>query len=174
MSDDKPIFHLVRGIPGSGKSTVARQLDCFHLEADMFFMRNGQYKWDKEYISDAHDWCFNAFCTAIDNGQDVVVSNTFCRLRDMTRYLVHAEYRGHDIIIHECCGQFQNIHNLPEDVLLNMKKNFTFVTKEYLDSIKVPNAYIRRWNDYLPESEVDDMYRGLPADNSISEKVSPQ
>ena len=42
---------LVRGLPGSGKSTIASAIDGsdesyapIHLEADMFFMENGEYK----------------------------------------------------------------------------------------------------------------------------------
>lgn len=40
---------LVRGLPGSGKSTVAHYFvgfDFFHYETDQFWMVDGEYKCD--------------------------------------------------------------------------------------------------------------------------------
>ena len=34
---------LVRGLPGSGKSTYARSLGYPNFEADMFFIKDGKY-----------------------------------------------------------------------------------------------------------------------------------
>ena len=49
------VLYIVRGIPGSGKSTFAKSLGGTHFEADMFFMKNGEYKYDmfknKEWIN---------------------------------------------------------------------------------------------------------------------------
>ena len=45
---------LIRGLPGSGKSTCARE-DYAHIEADMYFMdAEGNYKYNP---SKAHAWC---------------------------------------------------------------------------------------------------------------------
>jgi Tfp pilus assembly pilus retraction ATPase PilT len=40
------VLYLVRGIPGSGKSTFAKTLSGEYYEADMFFMVDGEYKFD--------------------------------------------------------------------------------------------------------------------------------
>ena len=49
---------LVRGIPGSGKSTFARSLGGVHYEADMFFLDEmSNYVFDVTKIKDAHSWC---------------------------------------------------------------------------------------------------------------------
>ena len=48
---------LIRGLPGSGKSTMAKVLALVgfeHYEADMFFVVNGQYRYDATRIRDAH------------------------------------------------------------------------------------------------------------------------
>lgn len=37
---------LIRGLPGSGKTTLAKQLGVLHVEADMYFMRDGRYQFE--------------------------------------------------------------------------------------------------------------------------------
>ena len=39
-------IYLLRGLPGAGKSTVAKRLGGEHYEADMYFMQDGEYKFD--------------------------------------------------------------------------------------------------------------------------------
>ena len=41
----KELF-LLRGLPGSGKSTLAKSLGGKHIEADMFFMIDGEYQFN--------------------------------------------------------------------------------------------------------------------------------
>ncbi len=53
-------LYIVRGIPGSGKSTFAKTLGGQHYEADMFFIdENGVYNFDFTKIKDAHQWCID-------------------------------------------------------------------------------------------------------------------
>lgn len=51
---------LIRGLPGSGKSTMARilrQVGYEHFEADIFFEDRGVYRYDASRVADAHAWC---------------------------------------------------------------------------------------------------------------------
>ena len=58
---------IIRGIPGSGKSTHASGLikayqsegrTTAHFEADMFFTHeDGSYHWNPKQIGFAHQWC---------------------------------------------------------------------------------------------------------------------
>jgi len=49
------VLYIVRGIPGSGKSTFAKTLGGNHYEADMYFIgESGNYNFDPTKIKDAH------------------------------------------------------------------------------------------------------------------------
>jgi|GEM_PF-1008760 len=81
---------LVRGLPGSGNSTFADELvgeGYVHLEADMFFMKDGVYRYDANLVRDAHNWCKEKTRAALARGQRVAVSNTFARLHEMADYV---------------------------------------------------------------------------------------
>jgi adenylate kinase family enzyme len=54
---------LIRGLPGSGKSTIARDISyrdhcTVHCETDNYWIRHdGVYDFNKEYLKNAHAWC---------------------------------------------------------------------------------------------------------------------
>ena len=55
-------LYIVRGLPGSGKSTFAKQLvshDFLVCEADKYFIdkETGEYNFDFTKIKDAHKFC---------------------------------------------------------------------------------------------------------------------
>ena len=42
---EKTLF-ILRGLPGSGKTTLAKSIGAVHFEADMYFMEGNEYKFD--------------------------------------------------------------------------------------------------------------------------------
>ncbi len=76
-------LYIVRGVPGSGKSTFAKTLGGTHFETDNYFMIDGEYKFDFTKIKEAHNWCqsevSNAMLLNYTTGinEKIVVSNTF-------------------------------------------------------------------------------------------------
>lgn len=118
---------LIRGLPGSGKSTLARSFNILHLEADMYHMRNGEYKWNPNAVSAAHTWCFNSYFHAIQTGFDVVVSNTFTRLSEFEKYIEAfntVKKEGDTLRVLRTFKNFSNIHSVPEETLKKMAERF--------------------------------------------------
>lgn len=114
---------LIRGLPGSGKSTMAREMvaDGFtHFEADMFFMVDGAYAYDASRIRDAHAWCQRMTRQALKEGRRVVVSNTFTRLQEMEPYRGMSE----KIRVVEARGRWQNTHGVPEEMVRRMAQRW--------------------------------------------------
>lgn len=114
-------LYIVRGIPGSGKSTYAKSLGVAHFEADMYFMHNGEYKFNRDKLGAAHEWCQTLVRTMLSVGADVVVSNTFTTLKEMQPYLDMAETFGAEVEMIEVKTQYGSIHNVPEETLEKMK-----------------------------------------------------
>jgi predicted kinase len=129
-------LYLLRGIPGAGKSTLAKQLGDSHFETDTFFMVEGEYKFDSTKLRKAHEWCqtqielamINNHITAGLDNSDIVVSNTFTQAWEMDAYNELAKqygYRVFSIIVENRHGGV-NQHNVPEDKLQMMKERFEF------------------------------------------------
>ena len=123
---------LLRGLPGSGKSTLAESLGGFHVEADMYFINDGEYKFDGSKIKYAHEWCQSEVNTAMilnhttGVNKRIVVSNTFTQEWEMKAYTDLAEsydYRVYSLIVENRHGGV-NEHGVPEDKLEQMKNRF--------------------------------------------------
>ena len=117
---------LVRGVPGSGKSTFAAKVfpGAFHVENDMFHVKDGEYRFDFNKQKDAVSWCMDMCDTALRNGMDVVVSNTFTKRRYIMAYVKLAAKYGADVSVYRMTGSFKNSHSVPAAVFENMKKGF--------------------------------------------------
>ena len=122
-------LYIVRGVPGSGKSTFAQSLDCPVFEADQYFIdsETGEYKFDGSKIKLAHNWCkLRVEHSMEDDFQKIAVSNTFTQEWEMDAYYELAKqygYRVFSLIVENRHGGV-NEHGVPEDKLELMKNRF--------------------------------------------------
>lgn len=119
------VLTVVRGVPGSGKTTYAKKnFDCLILEQDMFHERNGVYQWNASAMPDAVDWCRRMTALSLARGMDVCVVNTFTKRKYVEDYRKLAETHGADFRVVRLAGDFENVHSVPPAILENMKRGF--------------------------------------------------
>lgn len=122
----KELF-LVRGLPGSGKSTFAKAIGGPVFEADQYFMVDGEYRFNPALLGAAHNHCKNNTEIAMRNGhKKVVVSNTFTQEWEMEAYYELAVKYGYQVfsIIVENRHNGVNVHGVPEEKLEQMRNRF--------------------------------------------------
>jgi predicted kinase len=131
----KNILTLIRGVPGSGKTTTALKMkddNTDHFEADMFFERGGEYKFNPRLLGKAHAWCQKKTRKALKAGRDVIVSNTFTKYWELKPYLEIAVDLNADIQYVTCTGKYKNVHGVPQEKVEAMRDNF----EDYEEAIR--------------------------------------
>ena len=127
------VIILLRGLPGSGKSTFASSYasmaDGIHLEADMFFVdkETNEYKFDPSKLKVAHEWCQKQveYFMRYDGGP-IIVSNTFTQEWEMQPYFDIAEKYNYTVhsLISENRHSGASLHGVPEVTIDKMKERF--------------------------------------------------
>lgn len=124
----KELF-LLRGLPGSGKSTLAKALGGEQVEADQYFIVDGEYRFDPTKIKTAHEWCRNQVSDWMFlEFERIVVSNTFTQEWEMEPYFQMAKgkgYRVYSLVVENRHGG-ENVHGVPAEKLHQMKNRFEF------------------------------------------------
>lgn len=121
---------LVRSWPGAGKTTFAienyvKPFGYILMESDMYFIRNGEYKWNRDELKQAHNWCFTQTASLLKQGENVIVANTFIKKFEIERYL-----RLNPSKIYRLTGNFENRHNVPIETIQRMKSNIEDIDGE--------------------------------------------
>ena len=136
------MLYIVRGLPGSGKSTFAKQLQnhlqprtVLHVEADQYWIRpDGFYDFNYNRLGHAHEWCKQKVLDGLSNiikCDDVIVSNTFTTEDSIKPYIEMSLIdKCIPYVIIRCDGEWQNIHNVPEATLQNMKNRMVDIEGE--------------------------------------------
>jgi len=120
---------ILRGIPGSGKSTVAKEIapEMYICTADDFHMKNGEYHWRPENVGKAHAWCQKKTETLMElELSPIVVANTSTTVKEMQPYYDMAKEYGYTVfsIIVENRHDGVNTHGVPEETLQKMRDRF--------------------------------------------------
>lgn len=121
---------IMRGLPGSGKSTAARKIfdryGGFIASADNYWIVGGKYCFDKNKVPANHHWCLRQFVKEIREGTGaIVVDNTNTSLGEFQHYVKIAQAYGYKvaIITFECTladSMKRNTHDVPEQTIKGM------------------------------------------------------
>lgn len=130
------ILYLIRGLPGSGKTTFAKSIWASGIifETDQYFIdRDGNYNFNPNKLEEAHKWCNTQVKNAMDLNKiknqyypEIIVSNTFTTEKEMKPYFDLASEYGYKVVslIIENRHNNKSIHNVPAKTMEKMQKRF--------------------------------------------------
>lgn len=121
---------IMRGIPGSGKSTRSRELageaGVIH-STDEYFMKDGEHCWDPTRLGRNHMLNYQAFMKSVLAGvTPVIVDNTNIRRRDFYQYETFATMHGYEVELVEVpmidakIAAARNSHGVPQKAIERM------------------------------------------------------
>ncbi len=119
-------LYIVRGLPGSGKSSLAKKLTEVVYSADDFFTnKKGEYNFNAKLLGKAHEWCWGKVRDAMFIGANAVaVANTFTQAWEAEKYYQIAEEYGYSVFVIECQNDFGNVHDVPQESIDAMKERW--------------------------------------------------
>jgi hypothetical protein len=126
-NDYSKIVYIIRGLPGSGKSTMANQIADVVCEDDQLFTNNGLYKFEASGIQLAIAACKAKFKEAVNDGvKRIAVANAFIRHEDTEFYINVAKKNGYKVfqVIAENVNNTANVHGIKENEIEIQRKKF--------------------------------------------------
>jgi predicted kinase len=130
---------IMRGLPGSGKSTKARELagesGIIHSTDDYLIDPvSGKYKFDPQKIALYHEMNLRAAIDSMRSGiSPVVIDNTNVQKWHYEKYINAAKEYGYEVEIvaidptsysesdiHELAERQKRTHNVPKEVIIDM------------------------------------------------------
>ena len=129
------ILTILRGLPGSGKSTKISQAKRrpLVLSADHWFYRDGVYQFNPSEIGKAHSECQRQCILAMAAKEPwIAIDNTNTQLWEMDVYLTLAFVNGYqteiiDLYDGNCTDDElakRNLHNVPVTKIAQMRSRY--------------------------------------------------
>lgn len=121
-------LYIIRGIPGSGKSTLGLAIapeNCY--AADDYFDRYHEGVFKPQRIQQAHEFCKRNVEDALEAEEPhVAVCNTFTRLWEYRDYIDLGNYYDYTVHIMTVENHHKNrsVHNVPQDKIDEMIDRF--------------------------------------------------
>lgn len=117
---------IIRGLPGSGKSTLGRRISAESgavlLEQDMFRIRNG------EYVFKSEDKVKEAFLGTIRQfaqfDADIVITGVFATSKSIDEVLKSCRRPNKVVRVIHCANDFGTTHEVPEEVIRSMRDSW--------------------------------------------------
>lgn len=137
--------YIIRGAPGTGKTTEARKIideneNAVHCSADNYFYEVAELNgtsyleaFDRRLVGKAHQFCWHAFIHAlvVMGEKTIIVDNTNIYKWEYENYVFLAEQLGYEveIIITDMSESAEvyherNTHGVPLDVIQRMLNEF--------------------------------------------------
>ncbi|KAE8629428.1 hypothetical protein XENTR_v10000484 [Xenopus tropicalis] len=137
------VLILLRGAPGSGKTTLARMLLQqnplgINLSTDEYFYKKGQYRYDVNLLGEAHEWNHKRAKEAFEkNISPIIIDNTNLQAWEMKPYVSMAMKHKYKVTFREPDTWWKykpkelerrNSHGVTKEKIKRMLENFERVT----------------------------------------------
>jgi len=159
-----PMF-IVRGAPGAGKTTFAKNLrDCIFqkhnrftaiFETDNFFVdsiNHRDYHFDANLLGIAHSWNQGEVIRCCRDCPDVpvIVANTFRQRFELKPYFEIAQMFGRKIFVFTLYTEHDNVHRVPDE---KVKQTRLGMQKFFIDEWIVKGYPIAYSKDIMSDEE---------------------
>jgi len=126
MDDKRPICHIIRGLPGAGKSTLAARLGCLVISPqDMYATRGGVYRFRQGQDVKARAWATRTALLAMEAKVDLAIAEVLPRREDVAYWANMACRHGYEVRVTEMevtpeLSHKRNTHSVPRPVIETM------------------------------------------------------
>ncbi|NXL57378.1 N4BP2 protein, partial [Chordeiles acutipennis] len=165
------VLVLLRGVPGSGKSYLARTLlednpGGIILSTDDYFYKHGQYHYDPDCLGEAHDWNRKRAKEAFEMKiSPIIIDNTNIQAWEMKPYVILAQQFKYKVIFREpdTWWKFKpkelerrNVHGVSKEKIKRMLERYErcLTVSSILDSLVPDKSEAAGWSEdpYQEES----------------------
>lgn len=165
---------LIRGLPGSGKSTLGEKIvgksyvkGVTHyeprqvVEADEFFMVNAKYQWTGALCELAHQWCLAECFRRFLWHDRIAVANTFIKRWQLLPYIEQARKFQVRVWLLEPEGNRlpqvelarRNVHGVPVERIEQMMLEWEEMTQEEVEILLGLPSEMRGQQIVIPEPQ---------------------
>uniref|UniRef100_A0A8C3TW62 NEDD4 binding protein 2 n=1 Tax=Catharus ustulatus TaxID=91951 RepID=A0A8C3TW62_CATUS len=172
------VLVLLRGVPGSGKSYLARNLlednpGGIILSTDDYFYKHGQYHYDPDCLGEAHDWNRKRAKEAFEMRlSPIIIDNTNIQAWEMKPYVALAQQFKYKVMFREpdTWWKFKpkelerrNIHGVSKEKIKRMLERYErcLTVRSILDS-SVPD-----------KSEARELHSDAKEEKCFASEVEP-
>ncbi|XP_062348707.1 NEDD4-binding protein 2 [Cinclus cinclus] len=158
------VLVLLRGVPGSGKSYLARNLlednpDGIILSTDDYFYKHGQYHYDPDCLGEAHDWNRKRAKEAFEMRiSPIIIDNTNIQAWEMKPYVTLAQQYKYKVMFREpdTWWKFKpkelerrNIHGVSKEKIKKMLERYErcLTVRSILDSSVPDKSEAAGWSE---------------------------
>uniref|UniRef100_A0A8B9TK45 NEDD4 binding protein 2 n=1 Tax=Anas platyrhynchos TaxID=8839 RepID=A0A8B9TK45_ANAPL len=164
------VLVLLRGVPGSGKSYLARTLlednpGGVILSSDDYFYKHGQYHYDPDCLGEAHDWNRKRAKEAFERRiSPIIIDNTNIQAWEMKPYVTLAQQFKYKVMFREpdTWWKFKpkelekrNIHGVSKEKIKRMLERYErcLSIRSILDSSVPDKSEVAAWSEDPPCQE---------------------
>ncbi|NXD89791.1 N4BP2 protein, partial [Chaetorhynchus papuensis] len=158
------VLVLLRGVPGSGKSYLARNLlednpGGIILSTDDYFYKHGQYHYDPDCLGEAHDWNRKRAKEAFEMRiSPIIIDNTNIQAWEMKPYVTLAQQFKYKVMFREpdTWWKFKpkelerrNIHGVSKEKIKRMLERYErcLTVRSILDSSVPDESEAAGWRE---------------------------